>query len=160
MKRFINIFIGFAAILGLTVSCEKPDMDIETATIDPSITGEWHLQEILAEGTLVSEGLDCYMLINTDGTFELYQKSGTQSLRFDRFTGTCAYENNILSGVYSNGKPWGSKYTVSIEGDILILKSFNLLEVQKYKKTTIPEDVKTNCNTDTRAGAYLCDPIL
>lgn len=165
MKRLINIFIGFATILGLTVSCENPDMEMtgnetETVTIDQSLTGEWELQEILAEGTLVSEGLKCYLLINADGTFELYQQSGTQSLRFDRFTGTCTYEDNLLSGVYSNGMPWGAKYTVSIDADILVLKSYNLLEVQKYKKAAIPEDVKENCNTDTRAEACPCNPIL
>lgn len=158
MKRLINILIVSATLVGVAASCQKEDGT--SGIIDPAIAGEWHLTEILAEGTLVSEDLDSYLLINIDGTFELYQKSGSQTFRYDRFTGTCAYEDNLLSGVYSNGQPWGSKYSVSLAGDMMTLLSFNLLEVQKYQKMAIPESVKKDANTITRSGAVLCAPIL
>jgi len=158
MKRLINILIMSAALIGVAASCQKEDGT--SGLIDSAISGEWHLTEILAEGTVVSEGLDSYLLINMDGTFELYQKSGTQTIRYDRFTGTCTYEDNLLSGVYSNGNPWGSRYTVSLSGNMMTLSSFNLLEVQKYERKAIPENIKKEANTITRSGAVLCAPIL
>ena len=158
MKRFINIIIGIAAMVIVPASCQKEE---QAVTMDPSLVGEWHLTEITAEGIVVSEGIDCYLLIASDCTFELYQQSGTQTIRYEKYTGTCTYENEILSGYYSNGKPWGGKYLVSANGENLTLSSYNLLEVQKYKKAVIPEDVKKNANAvHTKSGDILSSPIL
>ena len=104
-----------------------------------------------------------YLCINADCTFELYQKSGTQSERYEKYTGTCSSENGILSGVYSNGKPWGSKYTFSFTFivDGMILKSYNLIEVQQYYKVTIPEKVKAEATlVNTKSAVSTGNPIL
>ncbi len=146
-------------LLGIaSASCQKEE---QILTMDPALVGEWHLTEIQAEGVIVNEGIDCYLLISSDCTFELYQQSGTQNVRYERYTGTCSYTDGLLTGVYSNGKPWGGKYLVETKGETLILSSYNLIEVQTYKKTTIPEDVKNNANTiHTKSGNLLGTPIL
>ena len=106
-------------------------------------------------------GIDIYLCINSDCTFELYQKSGTQSVRYDKFTGTCKTEDGVLTGIYSNGKPWGGKYIFKVTADELLLKTTNLLEEQKYKKVQIPSDVKENANLAlTKAAGAESTPIL
>lgn len=159
MKRFRNIFIRLAAILSIAVSCQKTE-PVSVQAIPDELAAAWHLLEISAEGNIISEGLDCYFQINTDGTFELYQKSGTQSVRYDLFTGTCTYTDGVLSGVYGNGHPWGGKYHATLSGNTLILSSYNLLETQKYEKKAIPEDVRKNANMITRSGTEFSKPIL
>lgn len=153
------MIIGLVALTS-TVSCTKEDRNADRNVMDASIAGEWQLTEIKAEGIVISEGLESYLAINADGRFELYQKSGTQTIRFDKFTGTCSYQEGLLSGTYSDGEPWASRYRVTFEEDTLVLTSYNLLEIKKYEKTSIPEDVKENANTITKSGDILCIPIL
>ena len=159
MKKALNIIIGLAAIAMTMISCQKEELT--KGSVDASIVGEWHLNEVTVEGTAVMEGIDVYLCINSDCTFELYQKSGTQSVRYDKYTGTCRTEDGILTGVYSNGKPWGGKYVFKATADVLTLKTTNLLEEQKYQKTLIPSEVKENANLAlTKATGAESTPIL
>ena len=157
MKRALNIICGLA-ILVMAASCQK---EAPIDSVDPTLVGEWHLTEATAEGTAIMAGIDIYLCINSDCTFELYQKSGTQSVRYDKFTGTCKTEDGVLTGIYSNGKPWGGKYIFKVTADELLLKTTNLLEEQKYKKVQIPSDVKENANLAlTKAAGAESTPIL
>ena len=159
MKRRLYIILTASAAL-MAASCEKAGESISTpAALDPSVIGEWHLSRMLAEGSLIEDMPDVYLAINPDGTFELYQKSGTQSLRHDRFTGTCYTQDGILSGVYSNGDAWGSKWEYVMTLDGLLLKSFNMLEENLYVKTEIPREVRINAN-DVVVKSYSTAPIL
>lgn len=158
MKRFINIIVGMVVLATLSTSCQKEE---QIQTIDQALVGEWHLTEIKAEGIIINEGLDCYLLIASDCTFELYQQSGTQSVRFEKYTGTCSYVDGLLTGVYNNGKPWGGKYIVDAQGNTLTLSSYNLLEVQTYERKDIPEDVRKNAHEIyTKSGDHFGTPIL
>ena len=156
MKRFI--YILFICCAALAVSCQETDTP--TYGIDSAVIGEWHLTGAMAEGTPINEDMDVWLCIYSDCTFELYQKSITQSVRYDRFTGTCSTRDNILSGTYSSGMPWGSRYTYATASDALILTSFNLLEEQHYTRQEVPADVRENADEITRAVASDSTPIL
>lgn len=158
MRRLINITFGFAAMILAAVSCTK-DNELPLQAVETALVGEWHLQEAHTEGIAIDENLDIYLAINSDGIFELYQKSGSQSIRYDRYYGRCWSEDGIITGKYSDGKPWGGKYEYTVNGDELILRSYNLLEVQKYVRVQIPDEIRTNANTITKA-AVSGSPIL
>ena len=158
MKRIFNIIIGLSAFALAAVSCQK-----ETATdkvFDQIVVGEWHLAGAKAEGVSIMKDIDIYLCIHTDGTFELYQQSGTQELRFDLYTGTCYTENGVLTGVYSDGQSWGGKYTYSKTIDGLLLRTTNNLEEQKYISCEIPAEVRENANPYTRSASAAGSPIL
>ena len=158
MKKILNIIIGLFSVVMATVSCQK-----ETSadkTIDQTLVGEWHLTSAKAEGTSIHEGIDVYLCIMADCSFEIYQKSGTQGIRYDLYTGTCFTENGVLTGVYSNGKSWGGKYIYTKIADKLLLKTTNNIEEQTYTKCQIPAEVRENANTNTRSVSVTGSPIL
>lgn len=154
MKRIKNIVLTLAAAVCLAASCEKEDMG---PSLDPAIVGEWHLAETLVDGTeLDGKLVDVYLVLNSDCTFELYQRSGSQDERYDLYTGTCCSNDGTLSGTYSNGTPWGSSYKYKVVGSSLTLTSTDMLEEQVYDKESIPEDIKVNPDTKSASQA----PIL
>lgn len=140
-------------------SCQKAKVETPVA-IDPSLVGEWHLTEATAEGIDVHTGVDVYLKFNSDSTFELYQKSGTQSVRYSRYAGSCSVLDGLLSGVYSTGDEWGSKYTYNVSQNSLILTSYNLIEVQKYERKDIPAEVRNNADDLTKSLPSENTPIL
>ena len=140
------------------VSCTK-DNELPLQVVDAALVGEWHLEEAHTEGIATDENLDVYLGINDNGIFELFQKSGSQSVRYDRYYGKCRSENGIITGTYSDGKPWGGKYEYTVNGDELTLRSYNLLEVQKYTRVQISDEIRANANTVTKANAS-GSPIL
>ncbi len=159
MKRTLNIIIGLAALVFATVSCQK-EVSADK-TIDSAVVGQWHLFGAKAEGESIMQGIDIYLCINADGSFELYQKSGTQEERYDLYTGTCYTQNGILTGVYSDGKPWGGKYTYARTIDGILLKTTNNLEEQKYLSCQIPAQVRENANLiNTKSASAAGSPIL
>ena len=158
MKRFINIFTAFAVTI-CAVSCNKSETDVQKH-LAQELVGEWHLTEAAAEGVVITSDIDIYLAINSDCTFELYQTSGSQSVRYDKFTGICQSSGDILYGEYNSGEPWASRYTFKIDEDILTLKSYNRLEEQKYVKAEIPADIKDNANVITKSAAATLAPIL
>ena len=145
MKRFTNILIGLAALVAVAASCKKEEVPPQQE-IDSALVGEWQLVETKAEGTTVAEDMSIYLSIETNGAFELFQKSADQTVRYDRYTGTCTSKDGIFTGVYSDGKEL-NKWMYSFTSEGLVLQSYNLLEVQKYKKVEIPADVRENANS-------------
>ena len=158
MKRFIYIISIFAALAAFA-GCEKSDIKIDLA-VDPELVGEWMLTETVADGCVISDIPSIYLSINADGTFELYQKSGTQSVRYDKFTGGCHTSDGLLKGVYSTGQPWASAWEYSFTQTGMLLQSFNLLEIDLYDRVEIPEDVRKNANEITAKSACDATPIL
>lgn len=156
MKRLINIFIGFAALVCAASSCQKEEVTVKPE-IDSNIVGEWELDSTIADGEEISN-VSAYLSINQDGSFELYQQTGSQNLRYVMYKGTCSSKDNILSGTYSDGTPWGDRYSYRLEGDKLILTTYNLIETQTYVKAEIPAEVKENA--DTKSISDDVTPIL
>ena len=159
MKRTLNIICGLTALILATVSCKKDDP--QTITLDQVLVGEWHLVSAEAENQSIMTDIDVFLCIHADCSFELYQKSGTQTYRYDKYTGTCHTDGGILTGVYSNGKPWGGKYTYTVTAGNLQLKTTNNLEKQQYTSCQIPASVKDNANMiNTKAVISAGTPIL
>lgn len=159
MRRLTNIISVLAATLLAAVSCEKADDTTVTKNIDPALAGEWHLVSDVAEGNDVGKGIDVYLIVNADFTFELYQKTGTLGIRYNLYTGEFFMDGEIFTGRYSDGKQLG-RYTYTISGDELVLKTFNLLEEQIYTRTVIPSEIKENANFVTKSGTCTSAPIL
>ena len=144
-----------AAAICLAASCQKDD---KAPTLDKALVGTWHLTNTVVEETeLDAKLVDVYLVLNSDCTFAIYQKSGSQTDRYDVYTGTCSAEDGILSGTYASGYAWGSSYKYKVKGSSLVLSSLNLMEEQTYEKASLPENIKVN--TDTKA-AEANAPIL
>jgi hypothetical protein len=171
MKKLINIFIAFAILLTGVISCQKEDVPAQkeenptpnetVGGINSRLVGEWHLFKTLSDGIEVNQDIDVYLSINADCSFELYQKSGTQSERYFKYTGTCSSEDDILSGKYSDGMPWGAKYTFKFILGGMLLESYNMIEIQHYNKAAIPDEVKAEATLiTTRSAVFSGTPIL
>ena len=144
-----------AAAVCLAASCQKED---QAPTLDKKLVGTWHLAETVVDGeTLDSKTADVYLVLNSDCTFALYQKTGSQTDRYDLYTGECSAEDGILTGTYASGTPWGSSYKYKVTGSSLTLTSSDLMEEQVYDKASLPEGIKVN--TDTKS-AETAAPIL
>ena len=129
MKKIFYIMFAAVAIC-LTAACQKEEIK-DSSIMNPAFVGEWHLSTVEVDGALQDYPYDVYLSINSDCTFELYQKSGTQ-MRYTKFTGTCKLVDDILSGIYSSGKSWGDSYTAMVVGDMLTLMSRVLQQQQKW----------------------------
>lgn len=116
--------------------------------MDKALVGTWHLAETVVDGeTLDSKLADVYLVLNSDCTFALYQKTGSQTDRYDLFTGECSSKDGILSGIYASGDSWGSVYKYKVSGTSLTLTSSDLMEEQVYDKESLPEGIKVNADT-------------
>lgn len=144
-----------AAAVCIAASCQKED---QGPTLDKALVGTWHLAETIVDGTeLDAKAADVYLVLNSDCTFALYQKTGSQTDRYDLYTGVCSAEGGILTGTYASGTPWGSSYKYKVAGTSLTLTSSDLMEEQVYDKASLPENIQVNPDTkSSEAGS----PIL
>ena len=142
MKRFINIIMTLAAAVCLAVSCQKDE-----TSLDKALVGTWHLDATIVDGTELNANVNVYLVLNSDKTFALYQRTGSQDKRYDLYTGDCNAENGVLTGTYSNGTPWGSSYKYKVSGSTLTLKSADGMEEQVYVKGNLPSDITVNPDT-------------
>lgn len=132
--------ILFLSLLGtLLFSCGK-EQPID-ATVD--ITGSWHLTELIEidtrSVTIGQEIVDIYLDLAKDNTFRLYQMVGTGKYRC--FTGTWSLNENTLSGIYSDGTPWGTQYEVELNETSTELTLTGKGEKYVYSKELIPEKI-------------------
>ena len=143
------------------ISCTKEGTETDR-TVDPAYVGEWHLTKAVSEGVEIPDALEVYLCLMADGTFELYQKSPEDQMRYDKYTGTWYCTEGLLVGEYSDGTPWGAKYTPVLSGNKLVLKSTDLMEVQTYEKGVLAEEEKEDANlmTPVKSGNRLYRPIL
>jgi len=154
----LRYIISAAAIIFMAAACSKNNTD-STPYIDPSVIGEWHLTGASSEGSAIYDDLDVYMTLNPDCTFELYQKSGTQT-RYDKYTGIFHMTDEEITGTYADGSPWGSKYIASVSGDTLTLCTTDMMEVQTYKREALSKTEKEKANLKTKADNDSAAPIL
>ena len=125
-----------AAVLMLSACGKKPDNKTEL-TLEQQLCGEWH-------STTLAVDADIYLSFAEDKTFEMYQQITEGAHRLYR--GTWNLEGTLLTGKYNDGEDWAAAYEITIEGDALTLISVNdAAEKSVYKKTAIPEDIKTGC---------------
>ena len=155
MKKIFNIMFAAVAIC-FSAACQKEEIK---DTVNSAIVGEWHLSTVEVDGTIQKYAIDVYLTINSDCTFELYQKSGTE-MRYTKYSGSCKTEGNIFTGKYISGRPLnGAPYTFSIEGGNLILMTADGLEVQEYTKGSLSQEDKLAADISTKAVSEVA-PIL
>ena len=101
-----------------------------------SIIGSWKLTTWCEEESVNQ----VYMDFHENNTFDLYQK--TYSVVWFHYKGTYSLNDNILTGVYSDGIAWGAEYNVlyGIDEICLIRKSDNS-DIAIYTKETIPDHI-------------------
>ena len=135
-KRFLIIAVAALALAGCKGHREEPSKAID-------VTGEWELTSITTRGASIGgTPIAVYISFTAEKTFELYQMIGEG--RYTYFKGTYQLSGESLSGTYESGKPWGSVYTVAMEGDQMTLTTNGGSETDTYRKTTIPQAVKDN----------------
>lgn len=129
--------IAFAVVLLSLIAC-KPEEKIDLKGV---IVGQWELTnvEFTKSAQVGSESVTIYLDLLADGSFKLYQQLGQGRFRY--FTGTWDYAAEILSGSYTDGTPWSSSYSVTLDGDTLTLSTVSGSEVHTYTRTTIPSDI-------------------
>lgn len=82
-----------------------------------------------------------YLSIGDEGTFTLWQQ--LQSVEWQKFTGTLSLDNNIVSGVYSDGESWSTSYYVDCDGDEMIwTATTDAGDVSVYVPAEIPADLQ------------------
>lgn len=135
MKRLMTICLA-TVLLSCLSSCKK-----ESKPEAFSITGDWNITSVTTKSAVIgSQTVDVYLRFSEDGTFTMYQKTG--SARYECFTGTWTLDSRVLGGKYSDGTPWAARYNVSREGRTMTLESITTpVEVSVYTETTIPQNV-------------------
>lgn len=128
MKKILYILI--AAALAVFTGCEDKD------EAQRRIIGEWRCATEEA-----GNEIEVYVSFGIDRTFDLYQKIGDGAHR--HLDGKFEVDRNYLTGVYSDGTPWASDYTLTfVDGD-MIMKSVQQEDYyMTYKKMRIPDEVK------------------
>lgn len=124
-------------LLSCLSSCRKDSKPEEVF----SITGDWNITSVTTKSAVIgSQTVDVYLRFLEDGTFSMYQKTG--SARYECFTGTWTLDSRVLGGKYSDGTPWAARYNVSREGRTMTLESITTpVEVSVYTEASIPQNV-------------------
>lgn len=131
--------IFFAVIALLAVACTDNNNSGSTGdktkwSNEGNICGEWKLTQ---HGNDKETEIGVYISFNENNTFELYQR--VYSVIWMHYTGTFNLDGTTLSGVYSDGKAWGSTYTVSYADSPKRIRLVNGNEEAIYSESEIPE---------------------
>ena len=147
MKKIISNILFCAMALFAVAACSDPEAD----KLD-KVVGEWHYS-----GTESGVGIDVYLGLSQDYTFELYQKIGEGPHYL--YKGKYKFDGEVLSGTYNDYTPWAHEYKVTKSGSSLVLTSVSDDSYSvTYTKEAIPESVKTRYMPATKAVSVL--PIL
>lgn len=142
MKNIYRILLIISAAF-LAASCGSKE---EGPNVSENIVAEWHLTSVSGMSTVPQ----VYINFAQDLSFQLYQKIGDG--RYRRYDGTYTVASTLLSGKYADGQAWGSNYTVSFEGDVLVLTADNgSAEVCKYEKKALSETDKAEAILVTKS---------
>lgn len=152
MKRFVNIFVAAALVLGLAASCEK------APSLTEGIVAEWQLTEMTDYEASALPSI--YIEFTADLNFVIYQKVGDVP-RYRKYNGTYSVDGTVINGKYSDGEDWGSSYRAAFEadGDILVMTAFTTEkdgtvtegEILKYVKASLSQEEKDAADVVTKS---------
>lgn len=152
MKRFVNIFVAAALVLGLAASCEK------APSLTEGIVAEWQLTEMTDYEASALPSI--YIEFTADLNFVIYQKVGDVP-RYRKYDGTYTVDGTVINGKYSDGEDWGSSYRAAFEadGDVLVMTAFTTEkdgtvtegEVLKYVKASLSQEEKDAADVVTKS---------
>ena len=134
MKKIISNILLCAMAVFAVAACSDPEAEkLE------KIVGEWHYT-----GTESGVGVDVYLGLSQDYTFELYQKLDNGAFELRR--GKWHLEAGVLSGTYNDGEAWATSYKTAVSDETLTLVAQSEgSETNRYKKCEIPAAIKDNC---------------
>ena len=155
-----RFFILTLALLTL-VSCKHNGNPTEeentTNKTAAALVGTWNLINVTdtRSVTIGEEEVDVYIVFAADevtatkaaagepsvatGTFTLYQMLGTG--RYRTFRGTWTLTDDLMTGVYSNGTPWGAEYVVTLDDAETRLTMAAPTETCVYTRATLPAEL-------------------
>lgn len=140
MKKLLYMLAALTLILA--TGCTKEDKKVDYKS---AIVGQWHCAPADMDA-------DIYVEFEKEGDFALYQQLGEG--RYRKYTGSWTNAENILSGTYTDGTPWGSSYQMAFNGDTMTLTAQNgSNEVMTYVKQSIPDEVLADCIEVKSGGA-------
>lgn len=138
MKKILGLLV---LVLTLTfVGCGGDSKERPSEGVN--VEGEWQLVDIILNtksATIGGETVSVYVSFAKGGSFKLWQQLGEG--RYRSYTGTWVLTEDTLGGTYSDGKPWGSTYTVSVDGDELTMET--AAETFTYSRCVIPDSIKS-----------------
>lgn len=148
MRKIITKILVIAAAVFTLAAC-----GLSEARKFDRLVGEWHYT-----GEESGVAIDIYLALYGDSTFDLYQKVGDGPHYLYR--GSFEYNEDVLSGVYSDYTPWAHDYTVTATKTSLTMTSvadpkYSLL----FAKEAIPESVSTHYMPVTKSEDQVL-PIL
>ncbi len=140
------------AAIAVLAGCKDPIPVEPEETLADKIAGEWLYKDM-------DLGIEVYLSLAKEGTFEIYQKITQGAFRLYRGTWQVEEEKDfgdgavydVLSGKYNDGTPWGADYSVLFPEDMkdgMILSALGKIGYARYdyKRTEIPAEVKENCH--------------
>ncbi len=125
----------------LTASIATYNIKI-TATINAIDGADWHGDWVLTSWNSAADlSQKVYINLGENGSFALYQLINTTQ-GYAHFSGTYTYNEQILSGLYSDRTPWSQSYTAVVSETSLTLTGQSDGNIGVYTRTTIPDYVK------------------
>jgi len=130
MKKYI--LFAFSAIVLLTTAAQCNQ--IEEPTLEEQIIGTWTLSgaTFTKSAKIGSETIDVEITFNQDYTFTMSQIIGRG--RASEFSGKWSLQETIMSGTYSDGSEWGSRYEISFVDGLMNMTSITGGDIYTYSK--------------------------
>ena len=142
MKKFCKFLTAALAVVALTACGDKddkdktPDIPVAPDEIPEAMLGEWKLTGWTGGSGIVGH---IYLELRVDNTFALYEDITSHG--FNMMTGSFTYDvaEETISGSYSDGKDWGSNYSVDMP-NITTMRwaAIGTDDICIYTRVTIP----------------------
>lgn len=147
MTKFFKFVVAFLFAVTLC-SCSKDSNN--NLTLD-KLTGQWELTLWSADSEFSGQ---VYLEFKADNSFTLYQNLDAQG--YLTLTGTFALgTNNVISGIYSDGKPWGSSYIITdFSQNQMKWETPSGNEASIYTRTTIPAQIAKRSRAETEQPSH------
>lgn len=135
-------------LTGKSLNFKRGDIATFSVTFETrDISGTWHLTEW--RGTKPS--FDIYMSIDDAYGVTLWQRF--TSREWERYDSTASFTNNTISGTYSDGTPWSTSYSVTIDVDTMTwIDTSDSTDISVYMRSELPEGISATPTTVTRSG--------
>lgn len=139
MMKICKIFCVALASLALLSGCSKSDDGGGNGggNGDGSVIGQWHLVSWSALSSA-----DVYLSFSETGAFEIYQRVYSPS--YVHYNGSYSFDKGVLSGLYSDGNPWGSSYKVTFQSNgtqMTLTSATSSGDVAVFVQSTIPDEI-------------------
>lgn len=131
---------------GKKVIYKAEDVDVQRGRITnvstasytevPMVVGCWHIKSYCG----ATAPVDLYIEFTADGKFTILQRTEMEGYR--KFEGTYMVdaETSVLSGVYSDGEPWGDSYKFSVDENLnlILVSTSQESEISIYEQSELP----------------------